>query len=73
MCPSKFLIIPPSYSCIPGDNSLIASAPTGAGKTGIFEVAMVKLFHQSKSAKGVYMAPTKALCGERFLDWYSFL
>ena len=53
------------------------SAPTGAGKTCIFEMAMGKLFSTSagtaqgipKSRKVVYISPSKALCDERYTDW----
>ncbi|KAG9290860.1 hypothetical protein G9A89_011010 [Geosiphon pyriformis] len=44
--------------------NLVVSAPTGAGKTVIFELAMIHLLMQSGGdrAKMVYMAPTKKLC-----------
>ncbi|KAJ3571066.1 hypothetical protein NP233_g4001 [Leucocoprinus birnbaumii] len=52
---------------------LVVSAPTGSGKTVLFELAIITLLTQAKSAqsKVVYMAPTKALCSERSRDWVS--
>ena len=62
------------------DDNVIVSAPTGAGKTALFEMAMARLFtsnlqHEmgiggvSKARKVVYVAPNKALCEERQVDW----
>ncbi|EJD53129.1 P-loop containing nucleoside triphosphate hydrolase protein, partial [Auricularia subglabra TFB-10046 SS5] len=47
------------------------TAPTGSGKTVLFELAIIRMIANdgSKSSKCVYMAPTKALCSERFRDW----
>ncbi|KDQ10599.1 hypothetical protein BOTBODRAFT_190414 [Botryobasidium botryosum FD-172 SS1] len=56
------------------DENIILSAPTGSGKTVAFELALIRLLLNNGSdpasgAKCVYMAPTKALCSERFRDW----
>ena len=67
------------------NDNIVVSAPTGAGKTCLFEMAMAKLFtvalqtngrkqngisqQLSKHRKIVYIAPSKALCDERFEDW----
>ncbi|XP_037932472.1 probable ATP-dependent DNA helicase HFM1 [Teleopsis dalmanni] len=60
------------------ENSIVLSAPTGSGKTVAFELAIIRLLHQqsqqikfgeSISAKAVYVAPIKALCAEKFIDW----
>lgn len=58
------------------DKPIIVSAPTGSGKTGVFELAIVKLIMDSQASaidmgavKIVYLAPTKALCAERRDDW----
>lgn len=58
------------------NDNVVITAPTGAGKTVIFEIAMWKLFNQSSqvvkgdaSSKVIYIAPSKALCEERYQDW----
>ena len=57
------------------DANVVVSAPTGAGKTALFEMALVRLLfdpdraHTGAARKAVYISPTKALCEERFLDW----
>ena len=63
------------------DDNVIVSAPTGAGKTALFEMAMARLFSSNltmrqggigsvaKTQKVVYVAPNKALCEERQADW----
>eukprot|EP00934_Nitzschia_sp_Nitz4_P004692 Nitzschia sp. Nitz4//scaffold69_size99277//83618//88411//NITZ4_004647-RA/size99277-augustus-gene-0.30-mRNA-1//-1//CDS//3329556757//4682//frame0 len=61
------------------DDHVIVSAPTGAGKTALFEMALARFItsdlqqqsvrHLPKSRKMVYVAPSKALCEERRNDW----
>jgi replicative superfamily II helicase len=66
------------------DDNVVVSAPTGAGKTAVFEMAMARFFEVdiqatppgrsqkmviSKRRKIVYMSPSKALCEERYADW----
>ncbi|KAJ8295613.1 ATP-dependent DNA helicase MER3 [Rhodotorula toruloides] len=53
------------------DENVVISAPTGSGKTVLFELAVIRLFTQSdvSDAKVLYMAPTKSLCSERVADW----
>ena len=60
------------------DENVVVAAPTGAGKTCVFEMAIVRLFsnalrHGSRTLpqqnKVVYIAPNKALCDERMEDW----
>lgn len=46
------------------------SAPTGSGKTVVFELALVRMLTKDpENARAVYLAPTKALCSERTRDW----
>jgi ATP-dependent DNA helicase HFM1/MER3 len=51
------------------DENLVITAPTSSGKTVLFELAMIRLLKEEPEAKMVYIAPTKSLCSERFLDW----
>ncbi|CAI8506095.1 unnamed protein product [Hanseniaspora opuntiae] len=57
------------------ENNVVVGAPTGSGKTALFEMAIIKcLVKHSKSLnslKIIYMAPTKALCQEKFSEWQS--
>ena len=62
------------------NGNFVLSAPTGSGKTAIFELAICRLLRHDTQGpdcpKIVYQAPTKALCGERYRDWrkkFSFL
>ncbi|EPS99015.1 hypothetical protein FOMPIDRAFT_1031123 [Fomitopsis schrenkii] len=49
------------------------TAPTGSGKTVLFELAIIRMLMQAggngKSVKCIYVAPTKALCSEKCRDW----
>ncbi|XP_054713852.1 probable ATP-dependent DNA helicase HFM1 [Uloborus diversus] len=58
------------------DKPLVVCAPTGSGKTVIFELCIVRLLmlmcepsHTPLKYKIVYMAPIKSLCNERYEDW----
>ena len=70
------------------NDNVIVSAPTGAGTTALFEMAMARLLSGnmtsrqvrnerlgelialvSKVRKVVYIAPNKALCEERQINW----
>jgi ATP-dependent DNA helicase HFM1/MER3 len=66
------------------DDNVVVSAPTGAGKTAIFEMAIAKFVtvdlqkqrcgpnlpcRISRDRKMLYLAPSKSLCEERYEDW----
>ncbi|XP_064613087.1 probable ATP-dependent DNA helicase HFM1 [Liolophura sinensis] len=56
------------------DKPMVVCAPTGSGKTAVFELAILRLLMTAATQnmgqiKIVYMAPIKALCSERYLDW----
>lgn len=46
-----------------------SSAPTGAGKTVLFELGIIRVLQNDSKGRIVYMAPTKSLCNERYEDW----
>lgn len=65
------------------DDNIVCSAPTGAGKTALFEMALARFYavdlqtpgsqatagKVSNRRKAVYVSPSKALCEERYDDW----
>ena len=51
------------------DYNVFLGAPTGSGKTGCAEIAVVKALHSDPGSKVVYIAPLKALVKERITDW----
>eukprot|EP00466_Bigelowiella_natans_P004149 jgi/Bigna1/35412/e_gw1.9.11.1 len=54
------------------NTNLVISAPTGSGKTVIFEIAMAKMFEINNDkipCKAVYIAPLKSLVNEKYRDW----
>ncbi|KAF6109034.1 helicase for meiosis 1 [Phyllostomus discolor] len=55
------------------DRNFVICAPTGSGKTVLFELAVTRLLMEVplpwSNIKIVYMAPIKALCSQRFDDW----
>ncbi|KAK1339803.1 hypothetical protein QTO34_018360, partial [Cnephaeus nilssonii] len=68
----------PSFSVAPQpheaqDRNFVICAPTGSGKTVVFELAITRLLMEVplpwSNIKIVYMAPIKALCSQRFDDW----
>ncbi|XP_077966042.1 putative ATP-dependent DNA helicase HFM1 [Styela clava] len=58
------------------DNPLVVCAPTGSGKTMIFELAIIRMLlkcdeysRPHSEQKIIYMAPIKALCAQRHSEW----
>lgn len=61
------------------DKNCIISAPTGSGKTLLFELAMAKVIKDkyncsennfyNKQFKMIYIGPIKSLCQEKFNEW----
>uniref|UniRef100_A0A3Q2ZXT9 Probable ATP-dependent DNA helicase HFM1 n=1 Tax=Kryptolebias marmoratus TaxID=37003 RepID=A0A3Q2ZXT9_KRYMA len=53
--------------------NFVACAPTGSGKTVLFELAIIRLLMETsepwRDVKAVYMAPIKALCSQCFESW----
>jgi replicative superfamily II helicase len=51
------------------NDSLVIAAPTGAGKTVIHELAIIRLILQQKKIKVLLICPSKALVQQRLADW----
>ncbi|KAL9674417.1 hypothetical protein QQ045_030689 [Rhodiola kirilowii] len=66
--------------CFSSDVNMVISAPTGSGKTVLFELCILRLLsrfisndgrfnHLNGTLKTVYIAPSKALVQEKLRDW----
>ncbi|KAJ3671463.1 hypothetical protein LUZ60_007542 [Juncus effusus] len=66
--------------CFHSDKSMVISAPTGSGKTVLFELCILRLLlgflspdlkfnHVKGVLKTIYIAPAKALVQEKVRDW----
>ncbi len=80
MFSSFFLFFLLLLQTLQSDRSVVVSAPTGSGKTTVLDLALVRMLlaggwnpaigdFVSGKRTAVYMAPTKALCDERYQDW----
>ncbi|XP_057183337.1 probable ATP-dependent DNA helicase HFM1 [Triplophysa rosa] len=53
--------------------NFVACAPTGSGKTVLFELAIIRLLIEVSepwhNVRAVYMAPIKALCSQQYENW----
>ncbi|XP_008458786.1 DExH-box ATP-dependent RNA helicase DExH17 isoform X4 [Cucumis melo] len=65
--------------CFNSDINMVISAPTGSGKTVLFELCILRLLsnfivegkfiHVKGTLKSIYIAPSKALVQEKVRDW----
>ncbi|XP_024928597.1 DExH-box ATP-dependent RNA helicase DExH17 isoform X5 [Ziziphus jujuba] len=65
--------------CFHSDVNMVVSAPTGSGKTVLFELCILRLlsrfiseekfFHVKGTLKTIYIAPSKALVQEKLRHW----
>ncbi|KAK1269119.1 hypothetical protein QJS04_geneDACA005068 [Acorus gramineus] len=66
--------------CFHSDMNMVISAPTGSGKTVLFELCILRLLtrflshdgkfnHMKGLLKTIYIAPSKALVQEKLRDW----
>jgi superfamily II DNA/RNA helicase len=68
-CPMVSLIIPDKWqqdavNLLRDGKDVVVQAPTGAGKTYIFE-----LIHESLRGQAVYTVPTRALANDKLAEW----
>ncbi|KAL2235048.1 UNVERIFIED_CONTAM: DExH-box ATP-dependent RNA helicase DExH17 [Sesamum indicum] len=67
-------------TCFLSDVNMVISAPTGSGKTVLFELCVMRLLskfisgdgkftHLKGTLKTIYIAPSKALVQEKLRDW----
>ncbi|KAL2500073.1 ATP-dependent DNA helicase MER3-like protein [Abeliophyllum distichum] len=67
-------------ACFLSDINMVISAPTGSGKTVLFELCILRLLskfistdgefiHLKGTLKTIYVAPSKALVQEKLRDW----
>ena len=54
-----------ALNCLRQGHDVVLHAPTGAGKTYVFE----QLIESGWRGKAVYTAPTRALANDKFREW----
>lgn len=61
-----------AYSALFKSNLSVAiSAPTGSGKTVLFELAVLKeLVNSGETVRALLICPTRTLCSQIFTDWH---
>ena len=58
-----------AIAALAGGEDVIVSAPTGAGKTFIFESLVTGRRFPTKGGQVVYTVPTRALANEKWREW----
>lgn len=54
------------------DENMVVAAPTGSGKTVVHELAIIRSITSASNPnliKCVFIAPNKALCQQRSMEW----
>lgn len=51
------------------DENIVISAPTGSGKTTMFELAIIRSLENNPTKKILYLSPMRALCTEKMSLW----
>ena len=54
-----------ALGCLRNGNDVVLHAPTGAGKTYVFE----QLIESGWKGRAVYTVPTRALANDKFREW----
>ena len=57
---------------IGSDHNMVVAAPTGSGKTVVHELAIIRSITTASKPnliKCVFIAPNKALCQQRLMQW----
>ena len=63
-----------AHQIFESDLNMVVSAPTGSGKTLVHELAILRAVQKAASPsaiKCVYIAPNKALCQQKVVEWHT--